>query len=117
MRWWSSCRPPCVPSRWTGNPHATPPPNDPFANRVPPSVDRTNVRTLRFERLQAGREGFVAVKIVHTTRSQEVRFGDRATAEHYAAQYGGLGAWRVVPVPGGHLPDGCQAGSRESRHR
>lgn len=67
--------------------------------------------------LQAEGEGFVAVKIVHTTRSQEVRFGDRATAEHYAAQYGGLEAWRVVPVPGGYLPDGCQAGSRESHHR
>lgn len=58
-------------------------------------------------------EGFVAVKIVHTTRSQEVRFGDRATAEHYAAQYGGLDAWRVLPVPGGR----CQTGSRESYHR
>lgn len=67
--------------------------------------------------LQAEGEGFVAVKIVHTTRSQEVRFGDRATAEHYAAQYDGLEAWRVVPVPGGYLPDGCQAGSRESHHR
>lgn len=31
-------------------------------------------------------EVVVAVKIVHTTRSQEVRFSDRATAQHYAAQ-------------------------------
>lgn len=30
----------------------------------------------------------VAVKIVHTTRSPEVRFGDQATAK----QYGGLDA-------------------------
>ena len=41
----------------------------------------------------------MAVKIVHTWRVQEVRFGDRGAAERYAARYGGLQAWRVVPVP------------------
>ena len=43
----------------------------------------------------------MAVKIVHTRRGQEVRFGDRATAEHYAAQHGGLDAWRVHTIPRG----------------
>lgn len=41
----------------------------------------------------------MAVKIVHITRWQEVRFGDRATAEHYAVQYGGLQVWRVLTIP------------------
>lgn len=41
----------------------------------------------------------MAVKIVHTTRSQEVRFGDRATAQRYAAQHGGPGVWRLLTVP------------------
>lgn len=59
----------------------------------------------------------MAVKIVHTTRSQEVRFGDRATAEQYAAQYGGLDAWRVLPIPGGHLADGRRTDGRCAHHR
>lgn len=62
-------------------------------------------------------EVVVAVKIVHTRRSQEVRFGDRATAEHYAAQYGGLNAWQVVPVPGGHVPDVGRTDSRDAHRR
>lgn len=56
----------------------------------------------------------MAVKIVNTTRSQEVRFGDRATAERYAAQYGGLDAWRVLPVPRGHLPDSGRTNSLDA---
>lgn len=56
----------------------------------------------------------MAVKIVHMTRSQEVRFGDQATAEQYAAQYGGLDAWRVLPVSGGHLPAGSRTDSRDT---
>lgn len=35
----------------------------------------------------------MAVKIVHITRPQEVRFGDQGTAEHYVDQYGGPDAW------------------------
>jgi len=62
-------------------------------------------------------EAVVAFKIVHTTRSQELRFGDRATAEQYAAQYGGLDAWRVLPIPGGHLPDGRRTDDRDAHHR
>lgn len=42
----------------------------------------------------------MAVKIVNATWSQEVRFGDRATAERYAAEHGGPGAWQVVTIPG-----------------
>lgn len=41
----------------------------------------------------------VHVKIVHTWRAQEVRFGCWGAAERYASRYGGLRAWRVVPVP------------------
>lgn len=41
----------------------------------------------------------MAVKIVHTRRGQEVRFGDRVTAEDYAARHGGLDAWRVLNIP------------------
>ena len=40
----------------------------------------------------------MAVKIVHTWRVQEVRFADRCAAERYASRFGGLRAWRVVPV-------------------
>lgn len=43
----------------------------------------------------------MAVKIVHERHGHQVRFGDRATAEHFAAQHGGLGDWRVVTIPGG----------------
>lgn len=44
--------------------------------------------------------GDVAVKLVHAERSQEVRFGDRSTAESYASQHGGgLANWHVIPVP------------------
>lgn len=62
-------------------------------------------------------EDFVAVKIVHTMRSQEVRFGDRTTAEHYAAQYGGLGAWWVLPIPRGQVPDGSRTDRSDSHRR
>lgn len=41
----------------------------------------------------------MAVKIVHQAHGHQVRFGDRATAEHYAAQHGGLAEWRVVVIP------------------
>lgn len=49
------------------------------------------------------KEVLMAVKIVHVRRPQEVRFGDRATAEHYAAKHGGLVVWKVLPVPRGEL--------------
>ncbi len=58
----------------------------------------------------------MAVKIVHTTRSQEVRFGARAAAEHYAAYYGGLGAWQVLTIPRREaVADGRAAGSKGYR--
>lgn len=41
----------------------------------------------------------MAIRLVHTTRAQEVRFGDRGTAERYAAEHGGLDVWRLVPAP------------------
>ncbi|MFC7343630.1 hypothetical protein [Saccharopolyspora griseoalba] len=42
----------------------------------------------------------MAVKIVHTELRQELRFGDRATAEHYVHHHGGPRAWRITTVPG-----------------
>jgi len=57
----------------------------------------------------------MAVKIVHTRRGQEVRFGDRATAEHYAAQHGGLDAWRVHTIPRGGA-EGDRADHRTTEH-
>lgn len=67
-----------------------------------PQVESTNLM-----------EVLVAVKIVHTTRSQEVRFGDRPTAEHYAAQHGGLGVWRVLTIPRGGVARHSQANVRD----
>ena len=43
----------------------------------------------------------MAVKIVHATRRQEVRFGNRRAAERYVAHHGGLGCWLVLNVPRG----------------
>ena len=42
----------------------------------------------------------MAVKIVHTELRQELRFGDRATAEHYVHHHGGARAWHITTVPG-----------------
>lgn len=46
----------------------------------------------------------MAVKIVHTELRQELRFGDRATAEHYIHHHGGANAWYVTTVTPGRSP-------------
>lgn len=59
----------------------------------------------------------MTVKIVHEAYGHQVRFGDRATAEHYATQHGGLADWRVVMTPAAAQfgnPNGSQ-GRAESR--
>ncbi|MER7015771.1 hypothetical protein ABT324_30415 [Saccharopolyspora sp. NPDC000359] len=54
----------------------------------------------------------MAVKIVHTTRAQELRFGSRAAAERYAAQHGGSKAWWITTVPRAVVARDARADSR-----
>ncbi|MGW3471698.1 hypothetical protein ACWDKQ_25290 [Saccharopolyspora sp. NPDC000995] len=55
----------------------------------------------------------MAVKIVHNTRAQELRFGNRTAAERYVAQHGGSNAWWITTIARAVVPRDGRTDSRD----